>query len=176
MVPRNPRFGRPLANAIGGLVLIAVGLWMAAISDPKRFGLEPAADREIVLLAGGGLLCTALGILFWLAAIRQTTRNLSPGRIHRTNVGVGGGMALQMIGFFLAGATDEQSLMGGLLVVMSIPLLVWGCFSFAAGKGYPALLGLFGLLGIVGLLVLLILPPRAAGGVAPSSAEADTPD
>lgn len=172
MIPDPSRFRRLMAQVVVGLVLISIGLWMAAMSDPKGFGLEPAADRPVEWLAGGGLLCAAVGVLFWLAAVRQTTRSMPPALVHRTNVGVGGGMALQMIGFFLAGATDEQALMGGLLVVMSVPLLVWGCFSFAAGKGYPAPLGLLGLLGIVGLLVLLILPPRPPTG----TAEAEMPD
>ena len=50
--------------------------------------------------------------------------------------------------------------MGIALILLSIPLFVWGCMNYAESKGYHKEVGLIGLLGIIGLIVLVVLPDK----------------
>ena len=77
-----------------------------------------------------------------------------------TNIGVGVGILLQLIGRVMQfqGAAG----LGFVLVLAGLALFVWGCVNYCQGKGYPAWLGLLGLLSIIGLIVLFLLPDRHA--------------
>jgi hypothetical protein len=76
----------------------------------------------------------------------------------KTNVGVGLGFLLQLLGFILCDAGEVGSVLGCLLVLTSLPLLIWGCMHYAEGKGHSKWVGLVGLTGCIGLLVLVALP------------------
>ena len=139
------------------LVLICVGLVLAASSNPRRFSLSPSADRIIDLLMITGLACTASGIGLLLLAIRGTTRAMIPEKRSQANLGVGIGFALQLVGLFLLG-TDFAHMVGLPLILASVPLLLWGCVRYAEGKRYAKWVGLLGLAGIPGLIILIVLP------------------
>lgn len=76
----------------------------------------------------------------------------------RTNTGVGMGALLQLAGFFLAQAGSTRAILGLVLILISIPVFVWGCMNYAKGKGHSASVGWVGLAGIIGLIVLIVLP------------------
>ena len=69
-------------------------------------------------------------------------------------VGVGVGLLLQMVAFFVLGET----FVGLLLFLFSCPLFVWGCINYSQVKGHSVWFGLYGLLGVIGLLILIALP------------------
>ncbi len=46
------------------------------------------------------------------------------------------------------------------LVLVSIPVFIWGCTNYAQAKGHSPWVGLVGLASIVGLIVLVILPEQ----------------
>lgn len=71
-----------------------------------------------------------------------------------TNIGVGVGFLLQIMGRAMGGA------LGTLLAFAGVVAFIWGCFNYAKGKGYPPALGLLGLLSCIGLLVLVVLPDK----------------
>lgn len=85
----------------------------------------------------------------------------------RTNIGLGLGMLLQVIGgaLYLPAIDGSVSqLLGGLLALGGLGLFIWGCANFAQSKGQPAWLGILGLLTPVGLVILIMLPDRLHGG------------
>lgn len=75
-----------------------------------------------------------------------------------TNIGVGVGILLQLIGRVMQ--FQGASGLGFVLVLAGLAVFVWGCVSYCQGKGYPGWLGLLGLLSIIGLLILVFLPDR----------------
>ena len=77
-----------------------------------------------------------------------------------TNTGVGIGFFFQVIGFFALRSENHSSGVGIALILLSIPLFVWGCMNYAESKGYHKEMGLIGLLGIIGLIVLVVLPDK----------------
>ncbi len=72
----------------------------------------------------------------------------------RTNLGVGLGILVQAIGGSTGGA------LGLLIVLGGGVLFIWGCWSYAQGKGYHGAWGLLGLLSLLGLVVLVCFPDR----------------
>ncbi len=85
-----------------------------------------------------------------------------PSSVAKTNLGVGGGIVLQLAGFALSNSDEPIVAMAGSLVILaSIPVLVWGCMHYAQGKGHNKWVGLVGLAGCIGLIVLIILPDQA---------------
>ena len=81
-------------------------------------------------------------------------------RRENANTGVGIGVLLQVIGFCALRSEDGVSGVGIALILLSIPLFVWGCLNYAESKGYHKEVGLIGLLGIIGLIVLVVLPDK----------------
>jgi len=71
-----------------------------------------------------------------------------------TNIGVGLGFLLEILGRFVLGG----SWIGLLLVLVGVVLFIWGCMNYAVGKGHSKWLGLLGLLSFIGLIILVILP------------------
>ena len=84
-----------------------------------------------------------------------------------TNTGVGIGALLQMGGLFVAligWANSEIKfiILGLVLILVSIPVFIWGCMNYAESKGYSKVVGLVGLLGFIGLTVLVLLPEKVS--------------
>ncbi len=85
-----------------------------------------------------------------------------------TNVGVGVGIALEFVAtaLFLSG----RPLLALPVGLASMVLFAWGCWSYAAGKGYPGVLGLVGVFfGLIGLLILILLPDKCKAGRVPAT-------
>ena len=77
----------------------------------------------------------------------------------KTNIGVGLGILLQLIGRLVA-RDEANSLIGSILTLVGLALFIWGCINYAAGKGHSKWLGLLGILSCLGLLILVLLPDR----------------
>ena len=160
MIDSRTKYWLVLAGAAAGAVLICAGLWLAALSNPKPFPLDVAADRQIHLLAAGGFACTIAGLGVLLAAVSRTTRSMPTRQRTNTNIGLGIGFVLQLGGLFVLGTEQDRVLSGVVLILASLPLVVWGCVNYAEGKGHPKRIGLLGVAGIFGLIVLMVLPER----------------
>ena len=80
----------------------------------------------------------------------------------KTNLGVGVGFILEVIGRFLstnvAGAAAGRMIFGVILVLIGASFFIWGCMNCAVGKGHSKWLGLLGLLSCIGLIILMLLP------------------
>ena len=157
-MPKN--YWRVAASAFVGLALVGVGLSLAVLSNPKRFAIGVADDRDIHLFALSGFVCTLAGIGVFLYAVRNTTQSMPAHLRRNANVGVGLGFVLQLAGFFLPDISPIPFEVGFALVLAGFPAFAWGAMSYAQGKGYPQWFGLFGLLGIFGYIVLVVLPSR----------------
>jgi hypothetical protein len=81
-----------------------------------------------------------------------------------TNIGVGVGFVLQIIGRLLANQGDSMVALGILITLAGLALFIWGCWNYAEGKGYSGALGLLGLLSCIGLIVLILLPDKRPSG------------
>jgi hypothetical protein len=88
---------------------------------------------------------------------------MPPQQRTKTNIGVGIGFVLQLAGFFLFGAGDSRALIGLLLILVSVPVVIWGCMNYAEGKGHSKWVGLVGVVGIIGLIILMVLPEQGEG-------------
>jgi hypothetical protein len=81
----------------------------------------------------------------------------------RTNIGVGIAIVTQLAGAFLMETEDGNDYMavaGMALLLLGFVFFVWGCMSYAAGKGHSKALGFLGLLSFIGLLILISLPDK----------------
>ena len=87
-----------------------------------------------------------------------------PEKRTNTNVGVGMGFLLQLAGLFLAQTGDMAAILALVLILISIPVFIWGCMNYAEGKGHSKWVGLVGLAGIIGLIVLIVLPDQDLHG------------
>jgi hypothetical protein len=77
-----------------------------------------------------------------------------PEHKSNTNIGVGLGLILQVMG------RASDSPIGLLLLVAGAVAFIWGCSEYAKGKGYSGWFGLLGLLSILGLIVLAVMPDQ----------------
>ncbi len=154
-----------LTGAIATVVLLCTGLWLAALSDPSRFPHNVTGDRQNALFVVGGFVFTLAGIVLLLIVARETTKDMGPEKRWKTNLGVGTAVLFQVAGLFLWSQSRGPAGVAGLmLILISLPVLAWGCMHYAEGKGLPRLVGLVGLAGIIGLMVLIVLPERQAAG------------
>lgn len=73
----------------------------------------------------------------------------------KTNVGIGLGILMQFA---------AQALPPGLLrlpvALIATALTIWGCCSYAKGKGYHWGWGFLGLLSLIGLIILVCFPDK----------------
>ena len=81
-----------------------------------------------------------------------------------TNVGVGGGILLHVIGAAIQRQGDSLFLIGIAIALVGSVFFIWGCVNYAQGKGYSGILGLLGLLSCIGLIILVVLPDKHPNG------------
>jgi hypothetical protein len=83
----------------------------------------------------------------------------------KTNIGVGLGLALQIVGNVMVDGSEQAGLILGLVAMLAgVAIFIWGCMSYSRGKGQSLYLGFLGLLSIVGLVVLVLLPDKHKAG------------
>jgi uncharacterized membrane protein len=87
-----------------------------------------------------------------------------PDNKTKTNIGVGVGFLLQILGRFLTTTSTAGSLFGLILILVGLVLFIWGCMNYAVGKGHSKWLGLLGLLSCIGLIILVFLPDHHKEG------------
>ena len=75
----------------------------------------------------------------------------------KTNIGVGVGILLQLIGR-LVGSNEAIAVVGYVLILVGVVFFIWGCMNYAAGKGHSNWFGLLGFLSCFGLIILIFLP------------------
>ena len=83
----------------------------------------------------------------------------------KTNIGVGAGLILQLLGNVLLGPegsepSANQSIVGMICSLVGFVLFIWGCLSYSKGKGYHPGWGFLGLLSVIGLIILALMPDR----------------
>ena len=102
----------------------------------------------------------AKGWLRWALGAVDLGVAMLPEKQKRTDIGVGIGCILQLIGLILRDKGGATALLGLLLLLVGLVPFVWGCMNYAEGKGHSKWVGLVGLAGIIGLIVLIVLPDR----------------
>jgi hypothetical protein len=83
-----------------------------------------------------------------------------PEKKSATNLGVGLGILLQIVGQVMARQGGSMATLAILVSLIGTALFIWGCVNYAQGKGYSGALGLLGLLSCLGLIVLVVLPDK----------------
>ena len=78
----------------------------------------------------------------------------------KTNIGVGLGIVAQFVGYVLTSFGDVGAFFGYSFLVGGTVLFIWGCWSYAKGKGYDGALGFLGLFTIIGLIILACLTDK----------------
>jgi len=87
-----------------------------------------------------------------------------PDKKTKTNIGVGLGFILEILGNFLARTSTTGAALGLVLILVGVVLFIWGCMNFAEGKGHSKWLGFLGLLSCIGLIILVFLPDHHKEG------------
>jgi hypothetical protein len=77
----------------------------------------------------------------------------------KTNIGIGGGFLLQFVGGVVMGVPSISAI-GLLMALAGYIMFIWGCSSYAVGKGYSQWLGALGFLSCLGILILAVLPDQ----------------
>lgn len=75
----------------------------------------------------------------------------------KTNIGVGFGILAQFFGRVFE---DVNSMLALLILLCGFILFVWGCCSYAKGKGYNSAWGVLGLFSVIGLIILVFFPDK----------------
>lgn len=83
-----------------------------------------------------------------------------PEKKTNTNIGVGVGILLQIVGRVMMMQGDSMATLGLLVTLAGSAAFIWGCINYAQGKGYHWALGLLGLLSCIGLIVLVVIPDK----------------
>ena len=163
--------------ALAALILVCVGLVSAGFSEPPSSLYDHAGELQSTVLVFAGLGCTFIGVVLLAIVARKTTASMAPDKKSRTNVGVGLGVVLQLAALLVQKTGAGPEVAAPILLLLSIPVVVWGCMSYAEGKGRSKWLGLIGVAGIIGLAVLTVLPEQQDGdAVDPGEPESDATD
>ncbi len=88
---------------------------------------------------------------------------MRPEQKRNTNIGIGLGIFLQFAGRVLAGQDGLYLILGVVIMLVGGLAFIWGCMSYAEGKGHPKWLGLLGLLSLPGLIILFMFPDHNKG-------------
>lgn len=91
---------------------------------------------------------------------KEGALTMLPEKKTNTNIGVGVGILLQIIGRVMMMQGDSMATIGLLVSLVGTGAFIWGCINYAQGKGYPWALGLLGLLSCLGLIVLVVIPDK----------------
>jgi hypothetical protein len=84
-----------------------------------------------------------------------------PEKKTATNIGVGVGFVLQIIGrVLMMQQGDAMTIVGAVVGLVGLGFFLWGCINYCQGKGYSGALGLLGLLSCCGLVILVLLPDK----------------
>jgi nicotinamide riboside transporter PnuC len=84
-----------------------------------------------------------------------------PANKKKTNLGVGLGIGVQIVGRIMqATGSTATATLGVLLVLAGLAIFIWGCAMYMQGKGYHPAWGLLGLLSVIGLIILAVLRDR----------------
>ena len=79
----------------------------------------------------------------------------------KTNIGVGLGIITQIIANVVsAGGGEWDMIIGGLLGFVGTVFFIYGCISYAKGKGHHGAWGILGLFSIIGLIILVLFPDK----------------
>lgn len=81
-----------------------------------------------------------------------------------TNIGVGVGILLQILGNVVKNQGGSMEMVGWAVILLGAAAFIWGCVNYAQGKGHSGALGLLGLLSCLGLLILIVLPDKHKNG------------
>jgi hypothetical protein len=168
------KYWRVVAIACVGLVLVVTGLSLAILSNPNRFSLDIADDRNIQLFAISGFACTFVGIGLFMLAVRHTTKAMPVQLQRNANIGVGLGFVLQLGGSFLPEVVDVPIEIGMAFTLAGVPAFVWGAIHYAQGKKHSSWFGLLGVLGILGFIVLILLPPQESEPLSDAACQGDS--
>ena len=83
----------------------------------------------------------------------------------KTNIGVGLGIALQLLGRMAIGDNP----LGLVVTLIGGAVLIWGCCMYAKAKGHHPAWGLLGLFSIFGLIILVVMSDKYGEGKVPPS-------
>lgn len=100
----------------------------------------------------------SLEIFFLNGGLKMLT-----GYRKNTSIGVGLGFLLLTTGNLLPilfSIESESNMFGGVLSIVGICIFIWGCASYAIGKGHHGAWGLVGILSFIGLIILAYLPDK----------------
>ncbi len=149
-----------LMRSLSGIGFICLGLYLAIHSNPRQFPISPESDWKIDFLVLAALVCTLIGIVTFAFAVRRMSQVIPLRNVRDANLGVGLGITVQLAAGILWMMGEPDSLVPPLMAIASLPLMVWGCMSFAEDKGYSKWMGEFGAAGVIGLVVFFVLPSR----------------
>jgi hypothetical protein len=78
-----------------------------------------------------------------------------------TNIGIGAGFVLVLIGKYLAmSQPGSAGTLGWVIVLVGLGFFVWGSSQYAKAKGLSPYWGILGLFYILGFVILFLLPDR----------------
>jgi hypothetical protein len=143
-------------------------LSLPAFGSAALLGRRPNADRSICCDCDLGHV-TGDSVLASLPSWKRRSTLRSFSKLHiggivlpepkrNTNIGVGLGIVLQIVGRILS--NDGMNGIGFIAILAGFVLFIWGCGQYAKGKGYSPWFGLLGLLSILGLIVLVFFKDK----------------
>jgi hypothetical protein len=147
--PKAPDVPTLVGTFLPGLACLIVGLKLGQTKKPKPGSRANSDDAE-----------PAVSELDPAKRSEQGDNSRSDSFKFSTNLGVGCGIALMLLGSALARATEGQLLAGSLIFFGGWAWAIWGCVNYMRWKGRSGWFGLFGYLLLPGLIILACFPNR----------------